>query len=195
MNFLAHAHLSGDEEDIVFGNMIADAVKGDASKKYSGNILKGITLHRMIDSFTDAHSVHKRSRNLIRNEFGKYSGIVIDIFYDHFLASGWNDYSERPLKSFSANVYKILTKRFLMLPSRTKRILPFMIGQDWLTNYSNFEGLENVFYGMDRRTKFNSGMKDAVSVLKQYYDDLKLDFKIFYSELYVFAKDNNHSIK
>ncbi len=195
MNFLAHAHLSGDDEDVIFGNMIADAVKGDASKKYSGNILKGITLHRMIDTFTDAHPVHKKSRNLIRNEFGKYSGIVVDIFYDHFLASGWNDYSEKPLKSFSANVYKILTKRFLILPLRSKRILPFMIGQDWLTNYSNFEGLENVFYGMDRRTKFNSGMKDAVSVLKEHYDDLQQDFKIFYSELYLFVKENNHSIK
>jgi len=195
MNFLAHAHLSGDDEDVIFGNMIADAVKGDASKRYSGNILKGITLHRMIDTFTDTHPVHKKSRNLIRNEFGKYSGIVVDIFYDHFLASGWNDYSEKPLKSFSANVYKILTKRFLILPLRSKRILPFMIGQDWLTNYSNFEGLENVFYGMDRRTKFNSGMKDAVSVLKEHYDDLQQDFKIFYSELYLFVKENNHSIK
>jgi acyl carrier protein phosphodiesterase len=188
MNFLAHAHLSGNDEEIIFGNLIADSVKGDASLKFSGTILKGITLHRMIDTFTDSHPVHKHSRDMIREDFGKFSGIVIDIFYDHFLAANWHDFSEVPLKNFTARVYKILTKRFFILPARSKRILPFMMGQDWLTNYANYEGLDNIFYGMDRRTGLRSGMKDATDTLRKNYENLQKDFFEFYSDLEKYVK-------
>ncbi len=187
MNFLAHAHLSNDNDEILFGNMIADAVKGDASQNFSGDILKGITLHREIDTFTDSHPVHKESRDLIRTYFGKFSGIVVDIFYDHFLAVNWNSFSETPLKSFTSHVYKTLSKRFFMLPARTKRLLPFMISQDWLANYANFDGLQNIFYGMDRRTKFISGMKNSPDVLKKHYKILNAHFNEFYPELIEFT--------
>jgi acyl carrier protein phosphodiesterase len=188
MNFLAHAHLSGKNEKILLGNLIADSVKGDASKNYNGNILKGIILHRKIDTYTDNHPVHKHSRDLIRYPYGKYSGIVIDIFYDHFLAKHWKHYSNEPLKHFTKNVYKILTKNFFLLPPRSKRILPFMMGQDWLANYAHFKGLDNIFYGMDKRTGFRSGMKEATSVLKEHYTLLENDFKAFYSDLETFTE-------
>jgi len=183
MNFLAHAHLSGQNTNILFGNFIADAVKGNASIKYKDEILAGITLHRKIDTFTDAHPIHKKSRNLIRSEFGKYSGVVIDIYYDHFLAKQWDIYSSITLKQYTSWVYKHISKKFLLLPNTTKRFLPFMISQNWLLNYANFQGLDKVFYGMDRRTKFNSGMSGAVEILKIHYEPLKNDFNTFYPEL------------
>jgi len=192
MNFLAHAHLSGNDEDILFGNLIADSVKGNASIKYSGNILTGITLHRLIDSFTDNHPVHKKSRNIIRGDFGKFSGIVVDLYYDHFLAANWHRFSDEQLKFFTSRVYRMLSKRFFMLPARSKRILPFMISQDWLANYANFDGMENILYGMDKRTGFRSGMKDAVKPLRKHYSELEKDFFEFYDELssYVMIQRN-----
>ncbi len=183
MNFLAHAHLSGDNTNLLFGNFIADAVKGDASVRYKDDILAGITLHRQIDTFTDAHPVHKKSRDLIRQDFGKYSGIVVDIYYDHFLAKQWEQFCNRSLERYTLWVYKQVSKRFLLLPGRTKRILPFMISQNWLLNYANYEGLENIFCGMDRRTKYVSGMNNAVEVLKQHYSELNNDFNAFYPQL------------
>jgi len=189
MNFLAHVHLSGKNNDIMVGNFIADAVKGNASLKYSGDILKGITLHRQIDSFTDAHWLHRQSRNLIRDDFGKFSGIVVDIYYDHFLAKNWPTYSEVPLSDFTSRVYKELSKRLFIVPNHTKRILPFMISQNWLLNYANYKGLENVFRGMDRRTKYLSGMQNAVPVLKKYYKPLDDDFNEFYPELMQYVNE------
>jgi acyl carrier protein phosphodiesterase len=190
MNFLAHAHLSGNNDEILFGNFIADAVKGNPAIKYEGHILKGIIIHRKIDVFTDNHEIHKNSRNLIRENFGKFSGIVVDIFYDHFLAANWSKYSTVLLKDFTSHVYFQLTKRFFMLPYKTKRLLPFMISQNWLLNYSNFEGLDNVFYGMDKRTGFKSNMKNATITLKKHYDKLKVDFEMFYPELIGFVNNN-----
>jgi len=189
MNFLAHAHLSGSNRDVLLGNFIADAVKGKKWMEYRQNIQIGIMLHRQIDSYTDNHELFKQSINRVRKDFGRYSGIVMDIFYDHFLARNWKDYHEDELAVFAAHVYGILTRNILILPNRTKRLLPFLVSQNWLTSYAEFDGLKQVFNGMDRRTGRISGMDKAVDVLIQNYDELYTDFFSFYPELIDFSSE------
>lgn len=188
MNFLAHAHLSQDNEDIIFGNFIADSIKGKSYLKFRQDIISGILLHRNIDTFTDRHPIVKHSKSIVRENFGKYSGIVVDIYYDHFLARNWEFYHNEELARYSTKVYLILAKRFLLLPGRVRRILPFMIGQNWLTGYANLNDLKRVFKGMDWRTNNVSGMGNAVEILKENYDLLYSDFKEFYGELELYSK-------
>ncbi|MCB2207712.1 MAG: DUF479 domain-containing protein [Bacteroidetes bacterium] len=188
MNFLAHAHLSGSNKDILLGNFIADAVKGKKFLDFRQDIQTGILLHRQIDTYTDSHALFKQSVSRVRKDFGRYSAIVMDIFYDHFLARNWKHYHEDELAVFAAHVYGILGRNVLILPSRTKRLLPFLVSQNWLTSYAQFDGLKQVFSGMDRRTGGISGMDKAVDVIRQNYDDLYADFKDFYPELIDFSK-------
>ncbi len=188
MNFLAHAHLSQENEDVIFGNFIADSVKGRSYLKFRKDIIVGILLHRDIDAFTDRHEIVKKSKATVREHFGRYSGIVVDIYYDHFLARNWEYYHNDELTRYSTKVYLILAKRFLLLPARVKRILPFLIGQNWLSGYANLKDLKRVFNGMDRRTGYISGMDKAVDVLEKNYDSLYLDFKEFYGELEKYAE-------
>ncbi|MFA5419699.1 MAG: ACP phosphodiesterase [Bacteroidales bacterium] len=188
MNFLAHAHLSGNNDEILFGNFIADGVKGRRIENYSQGIVNGIRLHRAIDQFTDSHSIVKNSIHLVKPTMGRYAGVAVDIFYDHFLASGWAAYSESDLVDFSLHVYKVLAMRYFQLPSRTKRIMPFMIAQNWLVGYSSIPELRRVFRGMDRRTQYKAGMSKAVLALTDNYQFLENDFKQFYPDLQQFAK-------
>ena len=188
MNFLAHAHLSGDSDKILFGNFIADSVKGKQWEKFEREIQAGIRLHREIDTYTDKHPIVKRSVNRIRDDYGRYSRVVMDIYYDHFLAKEWGFYHSGGLNAFSKHVYAVLTKRFFILPERVKMMLPFLIAQNWLTSYAEFSGLERVFQGMDRRTGLLSGMSNAVEGLEKNYDELKEDFKAFYPELQSFSE-------
>jgi len=183
MNFLAHAHLSGDNEALLTGNMMADAVKGRSWKKYDLDIQKGILLHRQIDDFTDKHLLVRQSKALIRNHYGLYSGVVIDIYFDHFLASEWTNYSNTSLISFSRHVYAVLSGNFTLLPRRVKYILPFMMAQNWLNAYASPNELERIFYNMDRRTGFRSGMKTAVTVMGTHYKALQENFRTFYPQL------------
>ena len=171
MNFLAHAHLSGDNDALLFGNFVADSVKGNELNRYHQEVKNGIVLHRKIDRFTDMHPVVSGSKDKIRRHFGLYSGIVVDIFYDHFLAANWNLFSPVELSEFSTNVYKILAKRFLLLPPRTLRILPFLIAQNWLSSYANLTDMKRVFYGMDRRTRFR---RECRALLKYYNRTIKV---------------------
>lgn len=180
MNFLAHSHLSGDDNDIKIGNFIADSVKGNKYNDFREGIKNGILLHRRIDWFTDRHEIVKNSMNLIRPVYGRYSGIITDIYYDHFLAVKWNDYNDVSLSKYVSSLYSLLERNFFVLPARNKRILPFMVSQNWLKGYANFAELEKVFYGMDRRTGNISGMKNAVVQLKENYEELESHFMEFY---------------
>lgn len=192
MNFLAHSYLSANNPQVLLGNFFADAVKGNHLNDYPDEICAGIRLHRMIDSFTDSHPVFIKSKRRIRNEYNKYSGIVVDIYYDHFLSLNWSDYSSQPLESFTNYVYQLLIRNYILLPARSRRILPFLVTQDWLTNYRNFESLQRVFEGMDRRTGGRSGMKSAVKILQEHYEMLGNDFRMFFTEVMALACDYLH---
>ena len=194
MNFLAHAHLSGGNPDLLVGNLIADAVKGNQMAQFPKQVAKGILLHRQIDTFTDAHDTVRKSVNTIRKEAGRYSGVVVDIYYDHFLARKWSEFSSIPLYQFTVAAYRILGNHYYLLPARVKRMLPYMIAQNWLNSYANLKDLKRIFYGMDRRTKFISGMSSAVEILEKHYDSLEEDFENFYPEIIVFASEFREQI-
>jgi acyl carrier protein phosphodiesterase len=189
MNFLAHTFLSGDNKDIILGGFIADMVKGKMILDYNNDVIKGIKLHRSIDVFTDEHHLVKQSKNRIKSKYNHYSGVVIDMYYDHFLAKNWNDYSNKDLKVFVREIYMILLRNYMSLPARGKRILPFMIVNNWLYNYSKLENLRTNFEGMARRTNFFSNMENAIEDLEFHYDDLYSDFQKFFPELMTFSSN------
>ncbi len=189
MNFLAHAFLSGDDSEILFGNFVADSIKGSMIDKYSSLVKAGVALHRAIDYFTDTHPVVRQSVSRLQPTFRKYAGVVTDIYFDHYLALHWKQYSAVELQDFASHVYMVLLKRYSLLPPRTKRILPWMIAQNWLVGYANLNDLQRVFNGMSRRTNFDSGMEHAVEFLKDNYPEFESDFKVFFPELRIMCSD------
>ncbi len=195
MNFLAHAHLSGNDPQILVGNMIADAVKGNQVSQFPETVARGILLHRRIDTYTDAHPCVKKSKDTIRKEAGKYAGVVVDIFYDHFLARSWEHFSTVPLEEFTVSVYRILGSHGFLLPARVKRMLPYMVAENWLNSYSNLLDLQRIFYGMDRRTQLLSGMSRAVEILEAHYETLQKDFETFYPEMIRYADETRQKIR
>ena len=196
MNFLAHAFLSGDDDEILVGNFIADAVKGKDAGRFSHGVRNGIKLHRQIDAYTDNHPVFIKSKSRIQGEYGKFAGVIIDIYYDHFLALHWNNYSEKDLSEFAVKVYSLMLNNYKILPARSKRILPYMIIHNWLVGYSRFKDLQWVFNGMSRRSrKYESGMEGAVDSLRKDYDNFKSDFEAFFPDMIEAAKGFRASLK
>ena len=183
MNFLAHLYLSGSDQSIMIGNFIADSVKGKEVLQYSSEIQKGIQLHRFIDQYTDTHDIIHEAKQIIAPYFGKYNAVVLDIYMDHFLAKDWTSYSSVKLNEFASVVYKILQEEINTLPQRVQELLPYMIRQDWLSNYANFEGIDKVFRGMSKRASFESHMEDATHVLQEHYGEMQQCFDGFFPQL------------
>jgi len=189
MNFLAHIYLSGDNEMVVLGNFMADGIHGEAYKKYPEDIQKGILLHREIDTFTDVHPVVRQSTKRLHKNYGHYSGVIVDIMYDHFLAKNWEMFSKLPLDVFVANFYKILDRNFDVLTARVKRMMPYMIAENWLLNYSKIEGIQQVLDGMNRRTENKSKMNEATKELSIFYSEFEAEFMLFFEDLIHFSKE------
>ncbi|WP_299129240.1 acyl carrier protein phosphodiesterase [uncultured Winogradskyella sp.] len=188
MNFLAHIFLSGDNKLITIGNFVGDGVRGKKYKDYPTEIQLGILLHREIDTFTDAHTLFRRSTKRLHKNYGHYSGVIVDIFYDHFLAKNWTTYSSIPLPIYVENFYRSLTNNFEVLPPRFKKLTPFMIEDNWLLSYASLEGIQKVLNGINRRTEGKSKMNKATTELKANYEDFENDFTLFFDELMTFSQ-------
>jgi len=184
MNFLAHLYLSGDNPKVKVGNFIGDFIKGkNLIERFDKDIAKGIALHREIDWFTDKHSVVKQSKDRLRPKYRHYSGVIVDIFYDHFLAKNWDKYSESLLPDYAEECYSIIQQHEATLPEEVKYMMPYMINGNWLVNYSKLEGIQKALSGMARRTRFESKMEESVADLRENYDDFKNEFEIFFPDL------------
>ena len=155
MNYLAHARLSFDHPGILVGNMISDFVKGKQQFTYPSIVQKGISLHRMIDTFTDAHPVTKELKSYFRPQYRLYSGAFADIVYDHFLANDPNEFaSTYDLEQFAGNTYGVLETTFMLLPFPFQQLFPYMKTQDWLFHYRFTEGIRKSFVGLTRRAAY-----------------------------------------
>jgi len=190
MNFLAHLFLSNENPEIMTGNFIGDFVKGkNLEERFGKEIAKGILLHREIDWFTDRHIVVKQSKDRLRLKYRHYSGVIVDIFYDHFLAKNFNRYSEKLLPDYADECYNIIQQHGSILPDNVKQMLPYMINGNWLVNYAKVEGVHRALSGMARRAKFESKMEFASEDLKNHYADFEKEFFSFFPELINFTND------
>lgn len=183
MNYLAHILLSGTNPDVIIGNFIADSIKGSKYNSYPVEIQKGILLHRQIDTITDAHPAFRKSTKRLHKNYGHYSGIIVDIFYDHFLAKNWSDYSDILLDAYIQTFYKLLRDNFDILPANIQKMALVMIEGNWLLIYAELEGIDRVLAGMNRRTKNRSGMDKAGQELKEFYTLFEADFKLVMKDL------------
>ena len=189
MNFLAHIYLSGEDEGITIGNFIADGIKGKRYLKYPNKIRKGILLHRAIDSFTDQHPTVKLSTARLHENYGHYSGVIVDILYDHFLAKNWRDYHPQPLEDYVAHFYEMLRNNFEILPTRIQRMMPYMITDNWLLSYATIPGISTILAQMNVRTKRRSKMNFAVMELEEYYSEFETEFTSFFAELIQYTEE------
>jgi acyl carrier protein phosphodiesterase len=194
LNYLAHLYLAGNDTGKIVGNFIADAVKGDDYLDFEPHIRSGILMHRQIDSFTDSHPIVKESIRRLRPKYHKFSGIIVDMFYDHFLAANWNDYSDEELLTFTNHRFALLIDHFHLLPPRIQRMLPHMIRDNWLMAYASLNGLDQALTGISHRTSFVSRMEDAVEDLKINYISFENEFREFFPAIQKFVSENGFEL-
>lgn len=194
MNFLAHIYLSFGDDEITIGNFIADSIRGNKYDHLPDRVQKGIFLHLEIDTFTDAHAIPKKSSKRLHKNYSHYSRVIVDIFYDHFLAKNWGRYSDIPLEVFVENFYDLLEDNYAILPDGVKRMMPYMISDNWIYNYSKMKGISKVLNGMNRRTNNISKMNFAIQDLEEHYEAFEKEFTSFFDELITFSRQKYKSI-
>lgn len=188
MNYLAHIYLSGTNDLLKIGNFMADSIKGHDYEKFDSEIKKGILLHRHIDSFTDMHPIYRQSKHRLHEKYGHYSGVIMDILYDHFLAKNWSKFSDEKLEDYANDFYQLLQDNYDILTERIKGMMPYMIARNWFVSYATIAGLEMILFQMDYKTKHRANMQEAIVELQDFYTEFESEFFLFFEELIISCK-------
>jgi acyl carrier protein phosphodiesterase len=188
VNFLAHAYLSFGDPKVLVGNFIGDFVRGDIDNMYDKDIVVGIKLHWSIDKFTDSHPVVKEAQAILRPEYGRYSMVITDMYFDYFLGRYWKNYHHIPLDQFAEEVYNTIDEYGDSLPEKFLQTFGYMKYYNWLAGYGELDGIRRAMTGMAKRAKFNSKMETAHVFLDQHHEYLKVHFGDFFEDIVSHSK-------
>ena len=188
MNYLAHLYLSEPTEDAWLGSLLGDFVKGPLDGRYGDEITRAIALHRKIDSFTDAHPVVLQSKSRISAGRRRYAGVMMDMFYDHFLAKYWCEFHDEPLDEFTTRIYAILGRHHAILPERLQQMAPRMTQSNWLASYAEVRSIQTALDRMGQRLTRENRLLNSADELMEHYVELESDFRAFMPQVLQFAK-------
>ncbi len=188
MNFLAHAYLSFNHPEVLTGNMISDFVKGKTQYSYPLNIQYGIKLHRAIDAFTDVHEATKIGKEIFRADYRLYSGAILDIVYDYFLANDKSIFEDQSLMIFTQSVYEVLEQNSFQLPPVFFMMLPYMKKDNWLYHYKTKQGIEKSLQGLVRRSVYLSDHLKAYNLFIKHNKELNDCYNAFFKDVKTYAK-------
>lgn len=189
MNYLAHIFLSGSDFQLQVGNFIGDFVKGSHLNDYPSQIRKGISLHRKIDNFTDTHEIVKETKAFIRPTFGRYSGIIVDMYFDYFLAKNFDTYSEISLNRFALRFYLNIIRHYKYLPDRVKGFIFHFIFSNRLKKYASLEGLKSSLSIMSTYNVSAIHPQNTISFLIENLEELEKRFNLFFPDLIKFVSE------
>ena len=189
MNYLAHTYLSGDNDGVRIGNFLGDWVKGSDYLNYPEDIRTGIILHRNIDGFTDRHPIVHTSAERFKSRYSRYSSVIIDLLYDHFLANNWRDFYNIPLHDYVNRMHNLALNNFELLPERLKNFLPGFMHERWVERYATLEGIRDVLETMSKRTSLPNETEFAISVMEAFYSDFRHEFFDFFGQIIEFVEN------
>jgi acyl carrier protein phosphodiesterase len=180
VNYLVHFFLAGDDDELRLGNLLGDFVKGRVERfQHRGlteRLRTGIQMHRTIDAFSDRHPAVLRSKRILTPEYGRLSGVIVDVFYDHVLARRWTEHDPRSLPDYTQDVYRTLRGNLHRLPAGVHPLVHSMSRGDWLRGYASQRGIEWALQGMAMRRPVAAKIGTAGRLLSDHYDRFSSDF-------------------
>ncbi|MDN7132664.1 ACP phosphodiesterase [Halomonas sp. MC140] len=181
MNFLAHAWLArAGSDDFLYGNLIADGVKGHDLSDWSDATAQGIRHHRRVDAWVDSHPCVVGARRRAPTAQRRYAGIALDMVWDHFLARDMA--GRRDQEQLVERCYQLLSTR--PAPNRLAGMMPQLVKHDWLRGYADFEFTCRAVAGIGRRLSGPNQLAALVPWLHDDYPRLEQDFQSLWPVLF-----------
>jgi acyl carrier protein phosphodiesterase len=179
--------LSGADEQVLVGNFMGDFVKGPLTDRFPEGIRRGVTLHRRIDSFASRDELFKRSRLRLDPYYGLYRGVLVDLFYDHFLVNEWSRWSHEPFERYLARTRSVIDRHLTELPERMQPLVP-VIFEKLLPSYGEVGGIGSALERMSHRVVRANPLAGGEGELRRHYADLQSDFRCFMPLVRSFAE-------
>lgn len=194
MNYLAHLLLSGPDMDVQVGGLLGDFVKGPLRQELPAPVELGIRLHRKIDVITDRQPQFIAATEVLPPHWRRYRGILLDIYFDHLLATRWDDFHPQSLADFCQDFYRQLARHQISLPPRARRFCEVAPKVRWLESYAVHDLMPAIYDNVGKRLRRPIPLGDVWPLLEQERDFLNHAFDGLMAELLDFAEDyrQNH---
>jgi acyl carrier protein phosphodiesterase len=190
LNYLAHIFLSGNCSQLKIGNFIGDFVKGSQYNNYPTILSRGVVFHRAIDAFTDSHPVFRNTKTFLFPVFGRYSAILVDMYFDHFLARNFEKFTEgKSLVCFATSFYFSVLLNYRHLPPKLKRFIFHFVFTNRLKKYATLSGLKSSLDIMSQYKVRAINPDLTIEFLKANYDLLEENFNLFMPDVMKFSED------
>ncbi|HRX53466.1 MAG: ACP phosphodiesterase [Verrucomicrobiales bacterium] len=183
MNWLAHCYLSEPSPAFRVGSLLPDILRPHALGHLPVDYQAGIARHHRIDRFTDLHPIVLECRLRFPSPLRRYSGVLIDVFFDHILARDWDRYSPTPLHEFTADIYDAFDQCRDDLPTITATRLSRMRENDLLGSYANLSGITYALRRLAARLSRPFDLAASTGMLENQYEAFRSDFQLFFPEL------------
>lgn len=195
MNFLAHLFLGPRDPEQALGSLLGDFVRGPVNKlPLPEGVRQGVQLHRRIDSFTDSHAVVAMSRARVSVQRRRYAGIMIDMFYDHFLARHWDRFADQPISEFTADMYALLLAQRAIIPDNAWPVIARMAEHDWLSSYAQMAVMHRALDNIALRVRRTNPLPGSAHELEHNYAALEADFLAFMPQAMDFARSQESAL-
>jgi acyl carrier protein phosphodiesterase len=189
MNFLAHFHLAWPDEGLVAGGLEGDFYKGPMRGDLPPAIERGVKLHRAIDAYTDNHPLIQQLRRDLPQGLRRYTGILIDLCFDHFLSLHWATFSDIPLSRFNEGVYRSLSTHEHALSDGSRKMLARLVEYDILGLYLDWDTVPATAARIGTRFKRHNPFEDIDRELAPAKHQLEQAFLAFYPQLQAFSAE------
>lgn len=183
MNYLAHLLLSPPDPAFRIGNLLPDLLRLPQLEHFEGAFRQGIERHRLIDAFTDAHPAVHVSRQRLWPTHRRFSGVIVDIVYDHCLLTRWRDHCAVPAEAFLDEVHRSLPELRNMLPEKTFAHLEALTQWRWIGAYSDLEGVSTAMMRIGKRLRRPVDFSDLQPALVANRSGFLEDFDRFFPDL------------
>ncbi|MCR6640716.1 MAG: acyl carrier protein phosphodiesterase [Sporocytophaga sp.] len=166
MGFLLNTYLFlSESKDIMVGSFIGSNVKPAKVDNYGLEIRKGILANHLVTNFKRSHSSYLASQKRLSPKFSKYTEDVVDLLYDHLLASTWKERSGYPFHDFVQNLYQDLLEFHSVFPYKMNRLLPFIISNNLFGLLETMNGVHKYIKLMAKRDT----LKGILNMLLQIF--------------------------
>jgi acyl carrier protein phosphodiesterase len=188
VNYLAHAYLADLTRTSLAGSFFGDFVRGPLDGRLPADIEQAVRLHRRIDSFTDSHPRVLALKQRTAPPYRRYAGILLDVFFDHFLARHWSDCHHQTLDAFARNFYSDLDDRLHLLGDGLRDHLVYMRKYNLLGSYREIGGIEHALAGLSTRLSRQNPLAQGGCLLRSRYLELETAFHGLLPDLVRFAR-------
>lgn len=189
VNYLAHLLLSPPDDLSRLGNILADFLRGVDQEALPLPVQQGIKLHQKVDGFTDAHPDVRELRRLFSPARRRFSGVILDVVFDHYLIKHWSNYSDCDFDEFVDSAYSSLGAHTELMPDRMQLVVSWMTQRDWIRSYAELKGIGRALDGLAGRLKMNHSFHGSIEEVEEHYPAIEQGFLRFFPQLIEYVED------